>query len=260
MRLEVELVPAYILYTRTPTHPYLNLPARSQLPPAMLESLSLAVSASLPHVFVRPLGPRDLPQCVALEQLAFPPNERATEQKIAYRLRVCPELTAGIFLRTFSFASNESSSSQLEDSEFSSQIDEDKFGPSKVITDEKLIAHIHATKIKSQTVTAETMDIPVLDSWGRKVSSSNIGHSEDGINVALHSLAVHPDYRNQSLGSLLLTDYIQRLSNLKVAAKIVIIAHEELVSYYTRLGFVDYGLSECNWGGVKWHDLAISLT
>lgn len=96
------------------------------------------------HLCIRPLNVRDVPQVLGLEILGFPPNERASALRIEYRLTTCPELCSGLFIREF----DTDAISGTEPSKHST------------IKSETLIGHIIATKMLSDTVVDESMEVP----------------------------------------------------------------------------------------------------
>ncbi|KAL3233685.1 Polyamine N-acetyltransferase 1 [Nakaseomyces bracarensis] len=156
-------------------------------------------SPTLPlHMYIRPLIIEDCDQAVELESKGFPPHERASPETIQYRLLTCPELCSGLFIREL-----------------------DSNG--KDIKDEKLLGHVMGTKIKGNFITLGSM----------KPGS----HLESSSTIAIHSLVIDPEYQKKNLATLLLTDYIQKLSNQEVGNRIVIIAHEHLIPFYERIGF-----------------------
>ncbi|QEU62669.1 Paa1 [Kluyveromyces lactis] len=166
------------------------------------------MSSSLPlHVYIRPLTIEDCQASVELEAQGFPPEERAGKEKIEFRLKMCPELSSGLFIR------------DVKGTE---------------ILGEKLIGHIFGTKIpipkngtkESTFITNESMSFTQDD------SSPVIG---------VHSVVIAPQHQKKNLATLLLTDYIQKMSNQEIGDRIVIIAHNELVPFYERIGFKSVG-------------------
>ena len=145
----------------------------------------MSTSATLPlHMYIRPLIVEDENDVTQLEAVCFPPNERAPSSTIEYRLKTCPELCSGLFIREF---------------------DED----TKEIKNETLIGHILGTKISTNYITLESMKLI---------------HDESSGIIAIHSVVIDPKYQKKNLATLMLTDYIQKLSNQEVGNKIVIIA------------------------------------
>lgn len=120
---------------------------------------------------------------------------------------------------------------------------------------EKLIGHILATKTTEPYITDEAMMIPKLDQYGRKAEpekEAKIGHCEAGRNIAIHSIVVDPAYQNLGVGTNLIRDYINRMSVHGTADKLILLAHDEMVPFYQRLGFVSMGPSPTNFGGGNW--------
>ncbi|KAF5092361.1 hypothetical protein D0Z00_004620 [Geotrichum galactomycetum] len=154
---------------------------------------------------------------------------------IQYRLTACPELCLGVFIKGF--------------------------GEDIKADDEQLIAQIISTKTPTLNVSDESMEIPELDSNGRVVSPTTDlrGHCEQGRTIAIHSVVVDPNYQGKSIGTILLNEYIQRLSVVKNADRFALIAHDYLVPFYERVGFESKGLSACNFSGGGWYDMHAPL-
>lgn len=198
------------------------------------------MTALPPHLAIRPLTPQDVDQCVALETAGFPAEHRASRDKIAYRLRVCPELCLGLFVRTFS-------------APYAEGKDVDTLPEKLTIVSEKLVGHVIGTKIKGDVITDDDMAIPTADAPG-------VGHQEASLIVGVHLVVVDPEWQGKLLGTLLFHDYAQKLAQQAVGDKIVILAEDKLVGWYVgRLGFSDYGISDCAFGGTQWHDLGVEL-
>lgn len=245
-----------------------------------------------PHVIVRPLNTKDLDQVVELEEQCFSKEEKMTREKAEYRLKACPELCAGVFIRTFKQKEPEKATKynkdeDEDDSKVKEEIedrdedyedidssDENEYGNSSynfferplpsatsLLQSEELIGQLIATKTTGLQVTDDSMEIPDLDEYGRIKDSTNDrrGHHEEGRTIALHSVCVREDYRNQSIASVLIKDYVQRLSCLHIADRISIIARENLVPFYSKLGFNNQGDSACQHGGGVWKWLWIPL-
>ena len=85
-----------------------------------------------------------------------------------------------------------------------------------------------ATKTSNETVHDDDMALPDDQST---TSQSQVGHSEHGRTVCIHSLAILPAFQHQELGRILLKSYIQRIESAALADRIAIIAHEPLVGY-----------------------------
>jgi predicted GNAT family N-acyltransferase len=231
------------------------------------------MSSELPlHLAIRPLNVEDLGQVAALEELGFPPSERCSREKLLYRLTVCPELASGLFIREFNpkYHKHDAETEKLqgegsdlhvskEDPDAASA-QEDSYLPEakSTIVNEKLIGHIIGTKIDGDFITEESMEMPTA---AGSTSSNGIkkGHVESSLTIGVHSVVVHPEYQKKNLATLLLHDYIQKLSNQYVGEKIAIIAKENLLPFYNRLGFITKGKSQCQHGGEEWFDLHCPL-
>lgn len=212
-----------------------------------------------PNLSIRPLTVEDVDKCVALEARGFPEHERAAREKIEYRLTVCPELCSGLFIREYNYKYNAINLPEVaekrekeHDEQSSGKDDLDELAPTSSVVNETLIGHILATKIHSDRITESSMALP-------SDSDKNAGHQESSRYVGIHALVIDPDWQGNNLGTLLMHDYIQKLSNQDLGDKVVIIAHKELVPFYEKIGFNDHGHSECKFAGETWHDLTIDL-
>lgn len=87
-----------------------------------------------------------------------------------------------------------------------------------------------------------------------------IGNDHSGPNVAVHSLAILPEFQKNKLGRKLMRSYIEHLrQEVPYAEVIVIIAHDYLVPFYESLGFQNNGPSECLFAGGAWFDMVCSI-
>lgn len=229
-----------------------------------------------PNLSIRPLTIEDIDQCVALENRGFPADERCSEEKFKYRLTVCPELCSGLFVREYGYKYNavnlpevaealekekklkkskrdEGDDANDEDDDEDDEDEDDEDIPVKLsVVKENLIGHIIATKTYSNRITEESMALPSKD-------DKTCGHIEQSRHIGVHSLVVDDKWRGKNLGTLLMHDYIQKLSNQDLGSKVIIIAKENLVSFYEKIGFVNHGKSACEHGGASWYDLSIDL-
>lgn len=232
------------------------------------------------HLCIRPLTIHDLSQVLNLENLAFPDHERASILKLVYRLSICPELCSGLFIREFD---NESvKGKELPDH--------------STIKKETLIGHIVATKMYSDTVNDESMLIPKSffqtvcnpdgsikdqylsnDELKNSITKKNndnkndneteddfsdsktSGHTDAGKTIGIHSVAIHPDYRNMKLATLLMKDYLQKMSQQYVADNVALLCKDKLIKFYAGVGFSDSGISKCTFGNEEWHDMTLTL-
>lgn len=203
------------------------------------------------HLSIRPLNYHDVELCLELEAKGFPENERCTREKFLYRLTNCPELCSGLFVREF------------EEIPVTTDADDYKPPAKSTVTSEKLIGHAIGTKMYDDKVTERSMEIPVLDKDGDVDTSiegnAMIGHVESSKNIGLHSLVVDPEYRGLKMGTLLLRDYIQKLSHQEIGERLAIIVHQRLTGFYSNLGFINEGTSKCQFGNGGWIDMACPL-
>jgi GNAT superfamily N-acetyltransferase len=132
---------------------------------------------------------------------------------------------------------------------------------SSCLVKEKLIGHILATKCDTDFIEDASMEIPELDEYGRAADPTDPrGHKEAGRTIGIHSVVVHPSYRGRSIATLMLRDYIQRLTTQHIADRIALLAHDKLVPFYARLGFIDDGLNKnVTFGGGDWRNMWLPL-
>lgn len=210
-----------------------------------------------PNLSIRPLTIEDVTKCVELETKGFQPDERCSEEKFKYRLTVCPELCSGLFIRDYTARYNAINLPEVADklsrTQSSAEDDEEDQLPVKSsVTKETLIGHIIATRIKNLTINEASMELP-------SESNPDAGHFETSRYIGVHSVVIDPEWQGKNLGTLLLHDYIQKLSNQDLGDKVVIIAHDKLIPFYEKIGFTNLGKSECKFAGETWYDLSIDL-
>lgn len=122
-----------------------------------------------------------------------------------------------------------------------------------------LLGHVIATKTNNQRIADDDMKVPHSLAHGNGSGESRIGHQEDGRTIAVHSLAVLPEYQNRGLGKILFKSYIQRMVEAENADRISILTYDKLVNFYSsNFGFRDVGKSEASFGGGDWIDMASS--
>jgi predicted N-acetyltransferase YhbS len=91
-------------------------------------------------------------------------------------------------------------------------------------------------------------------------SNPSLGNKEEGRTVAIHSLAVLPEFQHKGLGSTIMKAYLDRLAKQDVADKAALIAHEEMIPYYEKFGFKCLGKSEAQFGGGGWFDMVKEIS
>lgn len=217
-----------------------------------------------PNLTIRPLTIEDLDQCLELEAQGFSEAERCSEENLRYRLTVCPELCSGLFIREYGYKYNainlrsvaarlaEEHDAKGDDSEDEEDEDHDKLPTKSSVVKEVLVGHIIGTRTKHSTIDEDSMQMPSPD-------KPNSGHHEGSRNIGVHSVVIHPDWRRQFLATLILHDYIQKLSNQDMGDKIIIIAHQDLIEFYEKIGFEKLGESKCKFANQTWYDLSIAL-
>lgn len=220
-----------------------------------------------PNLSIRPLTIEDLDQCVTLESKGFSEAERCTKEKFQYRLTACPELCSGLFIREYGYKFNainlpevaqklekETKSKEVSetDADDADDMNYDQLPVKLSVVKETLIGHIIATKIHSERITEASMTLPSEE-------DPTAGHIEQSRYIGIHGLVIDPKWHKRSLGTLLMHDYIQKLSNQDLGSKVVIIAHKELIPFYEKIGFLNHGESECKFAGESWYDLTIDL-
>jgi ribosomal protein S18 acetylase RimI-like enzyme len=202
------------------------------------------------HPYTRPLTLSDLDSCIALENAAFSdPRDRASPEKFRYRLSRCGELCLGIFCtiepgpgpKPATFATG----NPVETSR--------KNGAICV-----LIGHVIASKTNDITASDNSMAVP--EDWDSDHPKlTNLGHQEAGRTIALHSVAVLPEYQGRGIGRVLLMAYMQQMNGSGIADRLALIAHDHKTEWYEKLGFSNKGLGAAQFGSGGWYDLIFEL-
>ena len=218
------------------------------------------------HPYAQILGPMDIGSCVELERSVFPPDQSASREKINYRLNTCGELSLGIF------SSAEPGSPVLESPTAAAAHTVESRG-----TERKgvLLAGIMATKTQNHVVLDTDMILPVHahESSGKtepkaaeqtsagspEYASQKRGHDEAGRTIAMHSLAVVPQYQSLGLGKMLLKAYVQRVMEADVADRIAILTYQRLIPFYAKMGFENRGKSGVQYGGGGWVNMVLEF-
>ncbi len=99
------------------------------------------------------------------------------------------------------------------------------------------------------------MDFP--SDWQSGVSTSEIrGHQDGGRTIAVHSVAILPEYQGRGLGIVICKAYTQRMETAGIGDRIALLAHDHLVNFYRKSNYQDRGRSEAKFGGGGWNDMA----
>ena len=121
-----------------------------------------------------------------------------------------------------------------------------------------LLGHVIVTKTDNPIVKDEDMAVP--ENWKEQSTiDTRVGHKEHGRTIAVHSLAVVPEYQKMGFGQMLVKGYIQRTQASGVADQIALITYEQLVPFYEKLGFQNKGKSDVQFGGEAWNNMVCSL-
>lgn len=92
------------------------------------------------------------------------------------------------------------------------------------------------------------------------VNDELIGNHKYGDSIAIHSVAVSPDYQGKRVGRALVSAYTEHLEKGSFgASRAVLIAHDYLVNFYESVGFKNQGLSKSNFAGGVWYDMVCLL-
>lgn len=108
-------------------------------------------------------------------------------------------------------------------------------------------------------VTDPAMDYP--PDWNSSDTRDDPrGHREQGRTLAVHSVAVLPEYQKMKLGETVMKAYLQRMSSARVADRVSLLAHREFVGFYEKLGFEDEGVSSSELYGGGWVNMVCNLS
>jgi guanine nucleotide exchange factor len=95
----------------------------------------------------------------------------------------------------------------------------------------------------------------VLSSEATLTSESMSTHVPGARTVLIHGVCVAPDARRRGIASALLAEYQRRLAAAGSYDRALLIAHEDKVAFYERIGFKSRGLSAISFAGVPWIEL-----
>jgi len=95
----------------------------------------------------------------------------------------------------------------------------------------------------------------VLSSEATLTSESMSTHVPGACTVLIHGVCVSSDSRRRGIASALLAEYQRRLAATGSYERALLIAHEEKVAFYERVGFKSRGLSSISFAGIPWIEL-----
>lgn len=81
-------------------------------------------------------------------------------------------------------------------------------------------------------------------------------HDENGAWQMIFGVVTHPDYQRRGCAEKLLR-YVVEQARTQGRRGLVLTCKERLVHFYTKIGFVDEGISESTHGGVVWHKMRL---
>lgn len=81
-------------------------------------------------------------------------------------------------------------------------------------------------------------------------------HDESGDWQMIFGVNTLPEYRKKGYASKLITQMIES-AKVENRLGVVLTCKEYLVSYYSKFGFVDEGISESQHGGAVWHQMRL---
>lgn len=83
-------------------------------------------------------------------------------------------------------------------------------------------------------------------------------HISDGKYQTIFGLDVMPEYRNQGIAAKLMTHLIE-VTKQRGKKGLVLTCKENLISYYSKFGYENKGLSKSTHGGAQWYDMILNL-
>jgi len=95
----------------------------------------------------------------------------------------------------------------------------------------------------------------VLSSEITLTAESMSTHVPGARTVIIHGVCVTPDARKRGIASALLAEYQRRLADAGSYERALLIAHEEMIAFYERIGFKSRGLSSIIYAGIPWFEL-----
>lgn len=95
----------------------------------------------------------------------------------------------------------------------------------------------------------------VLSSEATLTSESMSTHVPGARTVLIHGVCVAPDARRRGIASALLAEYQCRLATAGSYERVLLIAHEDKLAFYERVGFKSRGLNSISFAGVPWLEL-----
>jgi len=83
-------------------------------------------------------------------------------------------------------------------------------------------------------------------------------YDNGGNNIFLLGLAVLPQYQGMGIATALMKEYIRKQKSLH-RHMLLLTCLENKISMYEKLGYMDKGIANSNWGGESWHEMQYVL-
>jgi ribosomal protein S18 acetylase RimI-like enzyme len=83
-------------------------------------------------------------------------------------------------------------------------------------------------------------------------------HKDDGKNLVIFGLDVHPNYQRQGLARKMMNNFIE-FAKLENKSSVILTCKDHLIKYYETFGYVNLGVSSSVHGGAKWYDMVLKI-
>ena len=83
-------------------------------------------------------------------------------------------------------------------------------------------------------------------------------HKDDGKNLVIFGLDVHPNYQKNGYAKLLMNHFID-FAKKENKSSVLLTCKNHLIHYYESFGYKNFGVSESTHGGAKWYDMVINI-
>jgi len=83
-------------------------------------------------------------------------------------------------------------------------------------------------------------------------------HKDDGKNLVIFGLDVHPDFQRQGIARQLMNHFID-FAKSDGKERVVLTCKDHLIKYYESFGYENLGESNSSHGGAKWYDMVLKL-
>jgi len=85
-----------------------------------------------------------------------------------------------------------------------------------------------------------------------------VGHDSAGKHVVILSVVVHPDFQGKGYAKTLMDAFILKMRELD-KKDVFLICQTSLIKMYEKSGFKYIAESESDHGGLKWHEMVLTL-